>query len=76
MKKIDIIGKEIEIYKVKLLLFTSIAGGSWIYALKFDSIISYVTVLWFVFLISIIGIFLNVSNLSDLQKELKEIKNG
>jgi hypothetical protein len=40
--------------KIKLLLFTSISGGSWIYALK----------------------FLNMSKLSDLQKELREIKNG
>ncbi len=61
--------------KIKLLLFTSISGGSWIYALKFLNI-SYVIVLWFVFLISIIGMFLNMSKLSDLQKELREIKNG
>jgi hypothetical protein len=75
VKIIDVIGKEIEIYKIKLLLFTSISGGSWIYALKFLNI-SYVIVLWFVFLISIIGMFLNMSKLSDLQKELREIKNG
>ncbi len=75
MQRIDIIGKEIEIYKTKLLLFTSIAGGSWIYAFKLDEI-SYLFILWFVFLISIMGIFLNLSKLSDLQKELQRIKNG
>ena len=75
MQRIDIISKEIEIYKTKLLLFTSIAGGSWIYAFKLDEI-SYLFILWFVFLISIMGIFLNLSKLSDLQKELQRIKNG
>jgi hypothetical protein len=75
VKVLEVIGKEIEIYKVKLFLFTSIAGGSWIYVLKLDGF-SYTVVLWFVFLISIIGVFSNVFKLSYLQKELKGIKNG
>ena len=70
-KEIDVIGKKIEIYKVKLLLFMAVASGSWVYALKFDGI-SYVVTLWFVFLISIIGIFLNMTKLSNMEKKLEE----
>jgi hypothetical protein len=30
MNKIEAIGKRIEIYKAKMLLFVAIAGGSWV----------------------------------------------
>jgi len=73
-EKIDIIGKEIEIYKVKMFLYTSVAGGSWIYALKFDKL-SFIMMLWFVFLISSIGVFSNISKLNELQKELGGIRD-
>ena len=72
-KEIDVIGKKIEIYKVKLLLFMAVASGSWVYALKFDGI-SYVVMLWFVFLTSIIGIFLNMTKLSNMEKKLEETR--
>ncbi len=39
MSVVDIIGKEIEVYKVKVFLFTAISGGSWVYAFKFEDII-------------------------------------
>jgi len=74
MKELDIIGREIEIYKIKLLLFMAIAGGSWIYILKFDKII-FVAVLTFTFVVASFGIYFNILRLSDLQKELKGIKN-
>jgi hypothetical protein len=73
LKEIDVIGKKIEIYKVKLLLFMAVASGSWVYALKFDGI-SYVVILWFVFLTSIIGIFLNMTKLSNMEKKLEETR--
>ena len=71
MKRSDIIGKKIEIYKVKLLLFIAVASGSWVYAFKFDDPY-FAILLWFVFLISIIGIFINMSKLSDIEKVLEE----
>jgi len=71
---IEIIGKEIEIYKVKLLLFMTIAGGSWVYALKLLPI-PYKAVLVLIFALSSFGVFLNVSKLGHLQKELKRLKN-
>ncbi len=71
---IEIIGKEIEIYKVKLLLFMTIAGGSWVYALKLFSI-SYGVVLVLIFAVSSFGVFLNVSKLGHIQKELKRLRN-
>ncbi len=75
MKELEVIGKEIEIYKVKLLLFIAVAGGSWVYAFKLDMLI-FTSLLWFVFLVMVIGIFLNISKLSSLQKELKGFKHG
>ncbi len=74
MKKLEVIGKEIEIYKIKLLLFMAAAGGSWVYILKFDKIV-FIVVLIFTFVIASFGIYFNVLKLSDLQKELKGFKN-
>ncbi len=75
MKEIDIIGKEIEIYKVKLFLFVAIAGSSWIYVFKIDEKVFIIT-LFLGFAISSYGIFSNILKLGDLQKELKGLKNG
>ncbi len=75
MKVIDIIGKEIEIYKIKLLLFMAISGGSWLYALKIDGKV-FTIILFLGFAISSYGIFSNILKLGDLQKELKGLKNG
>ncbi len=74
MKELEVIGKEIEIYKIKLLLFMAIAGSSWVYILKFDRIV-FMAVLSFTFVIASFGIYFNILKLSDLQKELKGFKN-
>ena len=70
-RKIDIIGKEIEIYKVKLILFMGISGGSWVYMLKFENLalrfLPGVT-----FAMASFGIFSNVLKLSDIENKLKE----
>ena len=73
-RNIDIIGKEIEIYKVKLLLFMAIASGSWVYIVKFDNI-TFIVLLIFTFIVSSFGIYFNVLKLSDLQIELKRLKH-
>jgi hypothetical protein len=72
---VDVIGKEIEIYKAKMLLFTAISGGSWVYAFKLDGVIFTIALL-LAFFISSYGIFSNVLKLSDLLNELKGLKNG
>lgn len=71
----EIIGKEIEIYKAKMFLFIAISGGSWVYVFKLDKIVL-ISLLLFGFIISSYGIFSNLLKLSDLQKELKGLKNG
>ncbi len=75
MKELKIIGKKIEIYKIKLLLFTAIAGGSWVYALKISETI-FIVLLFGVFVVACYGVSLNVMRLSDLQFELEGISNG
>ena len=61
MSKIDIFGKRIEIYKAKMLLFVAIASGSWVYTVKLSE--SYLAILLLgVFVVSAVGIFINISN--------------
>ena len=74
MKELEVIGKEIEIYKVKLLLFMAIASGSWIYIVKFDEVV-FIAVLIFTFMVASFGIYFNTLRLSDLQQALKGYKN-
>ncbi|HIP59973.1 MAG TPA: hypothetical protein EYH01_06060 [Campylobacterales bacterium] len=75
MKELEIIGKKIEIYKVKLLLFMAIAGGSWVYALKLSEMV-FVVLLFGVFIVAYYGVSLNMMRLSDLQFELERINSG
>jgi hypothetical protein len=74
MNKVEILGKRIEIYKAKMLLFVAIAGGSWVYALKLSENF-FAILLLLVFIVSAIGIFTNISKLSNLDKELKGLDN-
>ncbi len=75
MKELEVIGKEIEIYKVKLLLFMAIASGSWVYIFKLDGII-FEVVLVIVFFIASFGVFSNILKVGTLQEELKGIKHA
>ncbi len=74
-ENIEVIGKEIEILKTKLLLFMAISGGSWVYALKFSGVV-FTVALFFVFVVSGFGVFSNLLKLSDVQKELQGLQNG
>ncbi len=73
-KEIEIVAKKTEIYKIKLLMFMAIAGGSWVYILKFDNIY-FIVLLLSVFITSVIGIFNNISKLSQLENILERIQN-
>jgi hypothetical protein len=70
---IEVIGKEIETYKVKLFLFIAISSSSWIYAFKFDELV-FKVILFSVFVLSSFGIFINITKLSKSQEELKGVK--
>lgn len=74
MRELEVIGKEIEIYKIKLFLFMAISGGSWVYIFKLDGIV-FEMILVLVFFVASFGIFSNILKLSDLQIELKGFKN-
>jgi hypothetical protein len=75
MKRIDIIGKEIEILKARLILFMAISGGSWVYIYKLDIVIIKI-VLIVVFFISSYGVFSNTIKLSDLYELLKGFRDA
>ena len=75
MKALEIIGKEIEIYKIKLLLFMAIAGGSWVYIFKLEEV-ALKMILILVFFVVSYAIFTNILKLIDLHIELKGLKNA
>ncbi len=71
---VEVIGKEIEIFKIKLLLFMTIASGSWVYIFKMEeTILKMILVL--VFFVVSFAIFSNILKLIDLHMELKGLKN-
>ena len=74
MKRLEIIGKEIEIYKIKLFLFMAIASGSWVYIFKLEEVVLKV-ILILVFFIASYAIFSNILKLIDLHFTLKGLKN-
>jgi hypothetical protein len=74
VSRIDIFGKRIEIYKAKMLLFVAIASGSWVYTVKLSE--SYLAILLLgVFVVSTVGIFINVSKLTNIDEILKGLED-
>ncbi len=73
-KELEIIGKEIEVYKLKLLLLITIAGGSWVYIFKLNDFVLK-SILAFVFFIVSYGVFSNILKVTDLHTQLKGLKN-
>jgi len=74
--KIDLIGKQIEIIKIKLFVFITVAGGSWVYALKDNNSFLLNVLLWLTFAICVFSLFLNMYRLSTYLKSLKEFENN
>jgi len=72
---IDIYYKSAELIYKKLLIFLAIAGGSWIYIVDKNSldIVSYSA--FVVFVLSGIGIIINLAKYGKFQKKLEEIEN-
>ena len=74
MQKVDILGKRLEIYKAKMLLFVAIASGSWVYTIKLGE--NYLAILLLlVFIVSTIGIFINISKLTNINEILKGLED-
>ncbi len=73
MNKVKIIRAEIEIVKIKALLFLAIASGSCMYAFKVDDGLI-AKALYIAFVIRSHDIAINVLKLSDLHDELKGLK--
>jgi len=63
---------DVEIVKAKLLTFLAIAGGSWVYAYKSETLLF--GALWIAFTINAFGVFINLLKLGKLQTKLKETK--
>jgi len=72
--KVDIIAKQADIIYKKIFIFSAIAGGSWIYGIKTNGYLG--VLLWIVFVLSVVGLVVNLTRQGTLYIELEEIKNG
>jgi len=72
---IDIYYKSAELIYKKLLIFLAIAGGSWIYAIKADEFDIFAIVEWIAFVLSTIGIIINLAKYGKFQNKLEELEN-
>ncbi len=73
MNKLEIIKVDVEIVKSKLFTFLAVASGSWLYAYKSGELLS--LILWVSFTINAFGVFINLTKLSKLQNDLKELSH-
>ncbi|HFU77882.1 MAG TPA: hypothetical protein ENK98_09090 [Epsilonproteobacteria bacterium] len=73
-EKVDIIAKQADIIYKKIFIFSAIAGGSWIYGIKTNGYLG--IIIWIVFILSAIGLVVNLTRQGTLYIELEEIKNG
>lgn len=70
----DVVAKQADIIYKKVLIFIAVAGGSWLYGIKTEGYIGFV--IWFVFILSTIGLIFNLTNMGMMYKELEDLKNG
>ncbi len=68
----DIIVKQSEVINKKLIVYLSIAGGSWIYGTKESGTIGLVA--FALFMLASVGAFMNLLKLSKIENELEELK--
>lgn len=73
-EKVDIIAKQADIIYKKILIFSAIAGGSWIYGIKTNGYLGFI--IWIVFVLAVVGLVINLIRQGTLYMELEEIKNG
>jgi len=69
----DIIAKQADIVYKKIFVFSAIAGGAWIYGIKMSGYLGFL--LWFVFILTTLGVVVNLTKQGTLYKELEDMKN-
>jgi len=70
----DIVAKQSDIIYKKVFIFTAIAGGGWLYGIKIDGYLGFI--IWSVFVLSALGVVVNLTKMGILYKELEDIKNA
>ncbi|MFL1707529.1 hypothetical protein [Campylobacter sp. CCUG 57310] len=76
-KIIDTIAKQIEIIKIKILIFVAGFGGAWVFITANYSKIDFLVIISIAFLMLFgVGIATNLTRLSGLYKELEKIKDS
>jgi hypothetical protein len=73
-ERVDIIAKQADIIYKKIFIFSAIAGGSWIYGIKTNGYLG--VIIWLVFILTVVGLVVNLTRQGTLYIELEEIKNG
>ena len=73
-EKADIIAKQADIIYKKIFIFSAISGGSWIYGIKTNGYLG--IIIWLVFILTVVGLVVNLTKQGILYMELEEIKNG
>jgi hypothetical protein len=71
--KIDLLAKRADLIYKKLFIFLAISGGSWIYGLKDKEEVIVRIAVFFIFILSSLGIIVNLLKFGKIQKELEEI---
>ena len=73
--KINLLTKRAELIYKKLLIFLAISGGSWVYGLKSEQPPFLNVLIFLVFILSLIGIIVNLLKFGSIQKILKELSD-
>ena len=68
----DIIAKRGDLVYKKLFLLLAVAGSSWIFGIKESGLLSYFSLI--VFLLSAIGVVVNLFRLGDATKKIKDLE--
>jgi len=71
--KADIIAKRGDLVYKKLFLLLAIAGGTWMFGIRESGLLSYFS--FIVFVLSVIGVVVNLFRLGDATKKIKDLEN-
>jgi len=69
--KIDLLDKKANIVNKKLIVYLAISGGTWLYGISPDKDNLVVVLASIAFLYAVVGVFVNIKKLNELQNKLK-----
>jgi len=69
--KIDLLDKKANIVNKKLIVYLAISGGTWWYGISPDKDNLVVVLASIAFLYAVVGVFVNIKKLNELQNKLK-----